>query len=75
MDVETKLAISEGNMVQKGWGSETSPHWLGHHGHHLAGARERGEGTEGIITVQQRAQLSAFFFLSFYEELTHWKRL
>lgn len=61
--VETKLAVSEGNMVQKGWGSETSPHWSGCHGHHLAGARERGEGTKGIITAQQQAQLSIFFSL------------
>ena len=48
--VETKLAVSEGNMVQEGWGSEISPHWLGRHVHRLAGARERGEGTKGIIT-------------------------
>lgn len=25
------MAVSEGNMVQKGWGSEASPHWLGRH--------------------------------------------
>ena len=47
--METDLAVSEGNMVQKGWGSETSPHWLGRHDHHLAGAGERREGTKGII--------------------------
>lgn len=31
--------------------------------HHLAGAGERREGTKGIITARQWAQLSFFFFL------------
>ena len=64
--METKLAVSEGNMVQEGWGSEISLHWLGRHVHHLAGARERGEGTKGIIT---ESPTFCFFFFNSYIEM------